>query len=237
MAKVRIPYYSKQLWAWGPREIRLPSHSDNSWQTNGCCGQGSKGNVLVLPRNTYKIIGEGILGLFWMYKLFIFAVLIEKSWRRLMLLGSVFIASKRLNVRFMTVQSSSFWNRYYSPAHPQWHKAMPSHPISSLSNSVGTSSNWPSFLKPMPGKELRVALTCDISKESLVLILTNWVGEGATVFNQLCIKLNLSLHQDLMRKIFFFWKNFYHNITNSSDYKNLSIFVKCKNNVKSVKEY
>ena len=163
---------------------------------------GEQGKCACLPRNAYKIIGGGILGLFWMYKLFIFAVLIEKSWRRLMHLGSVFIASKRLNVRFMTVQSFSFWNRYYSPTHPQWHKGIPSHPTSSFSNSVGAAS----FLKPMPGKELRVVLTCGISKESLVLILTNWLGEGATVFNQLCIKFNLSLHQDLMRKIFFSWK-------------------------------
>ena len=39
-------------------------------------------------------------------------------------------------------------------------------------------------------------------KESLVLIVTNWLGEEVTVFNQLCVTLNLSLHQYLMRKIF-----------------------------------
>lgn len=100
-----------------------------------------QGKCGCLPRNTYKILGEGILGLLWMYKLFIFAVRIEKSWRRLTHLGSVFTAPKRLNPRFVTVQSSSFWNRYYSPTHPQWHRAILSHTISSLSNLVGTSGN------------------------------------------------------------------------------------------------
>lgn len=57
-----------------------------------------------------------------------------------------------------------------------------------------------------------------IPKDSLVLIPTNWQGEGPTVFNQLCIKLNLSLHLGLMRKIFFSEKFI---ITNGHDHKYL----------------
>ena len=133
-----------------------------------------------------------------MYKLFIFAVLIRKARRRLMHLGSVFIPSKTLNPGFMTLQASSFWNTYSSPSDKRPCHVIPLPLLQTQWVQVVTI-----ILEAHAWKEFGEYPHVGSPKESLVLILTNWLGEEVTVFNQLCVTLNLSLPQDLMRKIFF----------------------------------
>lgn len=205
MANIQTPYIQNSCGPEAPEnQVTLPLY--NSWQTvKAAMNREEQGKCACLPKNTYKIIGEGLLGLLWIYKLFIFAVLIEKSWRRLMHLGSVFTASKRLNPSFVTVQSFSFWKRYYSPTHRNDTRSYHLTPFPLFQTQwvqdVTNHHSWSPCLERNGAEYSHEG----ISKDSLVLIPTNWLGDGATVYNQLCLTLNLSLHPDLMRK-FFFWK-------------------------------
>lgn len=79
-------------------------------------------------------------------------------------LGSVFIPSKRLSPGFMTVQSSSFWNRYYSPAQHIPNDTRPYH----LTPFPPFQTQWVQvitiILEARAWKEFREILTCGYPK-------------------------------------------------------------------------
>lgn len=92
-------------------------------------------------------------------------------------LGSVFMPSKRLKAGFMTVQASSFWNRYSSPSNTRPCRVTLLPLLQTQWVQVVTI-----ILEAYAWKEFGEYSHVGIPKDSLVLIPTNWLWGGSNCF-------------------------------------------------------